>query len=156
MLDRWGVRQVFVGLCVGVLAACSGPVVKESEPVSPELALEFAREGKQAYEQGRKRAAEQAWRQAVELNPQDPVVVNNLAVLLQEEKKFAESASLLERGLRYSPEVAELHYNLAVIAELYLLDLQKALTHYERYREISGVEDKVVAGWIADLQRRLD
>lgn len=158
MPDKNTIRRAFLTAGFIFLAGCSTSPVKEPEPVSvsPEMALDFARKGKQAYEQGRKQAAEQAWRKAVELNPEDPVVVNNLALLLQEEKRFAEAVSLLERGLRHSPDVAELHYNLAVIAELYLLDLEKALTHYQRYREISGTQDKTVAGWIADLERRLD
>ncbi|MBW7470023.1 tetratricopeptide repeat protein [Marinobacter sp. M216] len=158
MLDRDIIRRACLVAGFVTFTGCSAPAVQERDPVSasPEMALDFARQGKQAYEQGRKRAAEQAWRHAVELNPEDPVAINNLALLLQEEKRFAEAVTLLERGLDYSPDVAQLHYNLAVIAELYLLDLEKALTHYQRYREISGAEDKTVAGWIADLQRRLD
>ncbi|MBW0146401.1 tetratricopeptide repeat protein [Marinobacter arenosus] len=156
MLDKSPVRLAVLILGFVFLAGCSAPAVKEPERVSPELAMEYAREGKQAYEQGRKREAEQAWQKAVELNPEDPVVVNNLALLLQEEKRFTEAASLLEQGIQHSPEVAELHYNLAVISELYLIDLETALAHYQKYREISGEEDKTVAGWIADLQRRLD
>jgi len=42
-----------------------------------------------------------------------------------------------------------------VIAELYLLDLQTALEHYNRYRQLTDKEDQQVAGWIADLERRL-
>ncbi|WP_250830002.1 tetratricopeptide repeat protein [Marinobacter sediminum] len=118
--------------------------------------MKYALEGKRAYEQGRNMAAVEAWHQAFELNPEDAVTVNNLALLLKEEHRFEEAVRLLEAGLQYSPDVAQLHYNLAVIAELYLLDLEKALVHYEEYREISGAGDKTVAGWIADLQRRLD
>lgn len=156
MLDRHLARIAIFGLVLFALAGCSGPAVKEPDPANPELARKFAREGQQAHQQGRRRAAEEAWQQAFELNPEDPVVVNNLALLLKEDKRFAEAASLLEQGLRYSPDVAELHYNLAVISELYLLNLEKALVHYQRYREISGAEDQAVAGWIADLERRLD
>lgn len=156
MLDKSRVRLTILVLGFVWLSGCSAPVVKEPDPMNPELAMEYAREGKAAYEQGRKREAEQAWRKAVSLNPADPVVVNNLALLLQEEKRFTEAVSLLEEGLRHSPDVAELHYNLAIISELYLIDLETALAHYQRYRALSGEEDKAVAGWIADLERRLD
>ncbi len=70
--------------------------------------------------------------------------------------RFAEAVAVLENGLRHSPNTAELHYNLAVISELYLLDLDAALTHYRRYRDLADPEGKLVAGWIADLERRLD
>ncbi|MCM0611861.1 hypothetical protein KFJ24_05150 [Marinobacter sediminum] len=152
------IRYVLVIVVLAGLAGCSAPAVKKPEPTptNPEVAMKYALEGKRAYEQGRNMAAVEAWHQAFELNPEDAVTVNNLALLLKEEHRFEEAVRLLEAGLQYSPDVAQLHYNLAVIAELYLLDLEKALVHYEEYREISGAGDKTVAGWIADLQRRLD
>lgn len=156
MLDKSPIRPAILLVGFILLSGCSAPSVKEPDPVSPEQAMEYAREGKKAHEQGRKREAERAWRKAVELNPANPVVINNLALLLQEDKRFSEAVSLLKDGLRHSPDVAELHYNLAIISELYLIDLETALTHYQRYRELSGEEDKTVAGWIADLERRLD
>ncbi|WP_223793399.1 tetratricopeptide repeat protein [Marinobacter sp. F4216] len=140
-----------------LMAGCGGPGVKvPQEPAKPELAAQFANEGKQAFDQGRKQAAEIAWQKAVSLNPADAAVVNNLALLKKENKNFREAVTLLETGIQYSPDVAELHYNLGVIAELYLLDLEKALIHYQRYRELAGQDDQRVAGWIADLERRLD
>jgi outer membrane murein-binding lipoprotein Lpp len=82
--------------------------------------------------------------------------LNNQALLLKQQHRFSEAAVLLETGLQSSPEVAELHYNLAVISELYLLDLGRALRHYQRYQVLSASGDKKVTGWIADLERRLD
>lgn len=86
---------------------------------------------------------------------QDVVQINNQALSLKEQSRFREAAMLLRSGIESAPETPELHYNLAVISELYLLDLEAALAHYRRYREIAGSEDKRVAGWIADLERRL-
>lgn len=101
-----------------------------------------------------------AYRKAFDLNPNDAASANNLALLLREQGEFRQAVELLQEGLRYSPNTADLHYNLAVIAELYLLDLELALTHYRRFRELteqSGEpEGREVAGWIADLERRLD
>lgn len=155
--NRMWTKAAVLGAAITLLAGCAGPAVQApAEPSNPELAEQFAREGKQAFDQGRKQAAELAWQQAVRLNPADAAVVNNLALLKKESRNFAEAVTLLETGIRHSPEVAELHYNLGVIAELYMLDLQKALTHYQRYSELAGHEDKRVAGWIADLERRLD
>jgi tetratricopeptide (TPR) repeat protein len=152
------IRAAFFGLMVIWLAGCAGPTVQESQPVpvDPVRAKALTQEGRQAYEQGRKTAAVDAWTQAVKLNPKDAVTANNLALLLQEEKHFSEAANVLETGLRYSPDVPQLHYNLAVISELYLLNLEQALAHYQAYRKLAGKDDKQVDGWIADLERRLD
>ena len=98
--------------------------------------------------------------EAAALGSADVAALNNQALLLTEQNQFSEAAVMLETGLQSSPEVAELHYNLAVISELYLLDLDRALRHYKRYQELSSGEDKDenkrVTGWIADLERRLD
>jgi len=158
--NHWLKHRVVLCLALVLFGGCAGPVVQEPvpEPVqtNPEAAQGFAREGQVALEQGRRNAAVEAWQKAVELDPGNAVIVNNLALLLKDQHRFAEAAQLLETGIARSPAVAELHFNLAVIAELYLLDLDKALTHYNRYRALTKEEDKLVAGWIADLERRLD
>ncbi|MGF2734964.1 tetratricopeptide repeat protein [Marinobacter sp. DUT-1] len=140
------------------LSGCAGPAVEQqaAEPeINPVLAAEHARRAMNAWEQGDRGAAVEAWRQALALNPEDPVAVNNLALALKEQHRFAEAAELLVRGVASSPGVAQLHYNLAVISELYLLELDKALTHYRAYQDLAGEEDAEVDGWIADLERRL-
>ncbi|WP_341582039.1 tetratricopeptide repeat protein [Marinobacter metalliresistant] len=144
-------------LLLVLLGGCAGQAVQEPEPAqtNPELARSFAREGQLALEQGRRNAAAEAWQKAVELDPGNAVVVNNLALVMKDQHRFAEAAKLLETGISNSPEVAELHYNLAVIAELYLLELDRALTHYNRYRVLTEEDDQLVTGWIADLERRL-
>ena len=141
------------------LAGCAGQEVRPPEErvkSDPEMAASHAKEGRKAFEEGRKDGAVKAWRKAVELDPTNAVIVNNLALVLKDQYRFAEAVRLLETGIAHSPEVAELHFNLAVIAELYLLDLETALEHYNRYRELSKAEDQEVSGWIADLERRLE
>ncbi|GGC72599.1 tetratricopeptide repeat protein [Marinobacter halophilus] len=144
------------------LTACasapSGPTLAEKslQPVyAPEQARAWWQTGLQAHQQGDVHAAIKAWQRSVALDPTHATTVNNLALLLKKQNRFVEAASLLEQGLDAAPAVAELHYNLAVISELYLLDLEKALTHYQHYRALAGEDDKLVAGWIADLERRL-
>ncbi|MEH6560810.1 MAG: tetratricopeptide repeat protein [Marinobacter sp.] len=122
----------------------------------PQQALVHAQEGTKAYERGDIPAAINAWQLAIELNRDDAVTHNNLALLLKQKHRFKEAVVTLEAGLEHSPEVAELHYNLAVISELYLLDLSRALAHYQRYQALTANKEKKVTEWIADLERRLD
>jgi len=156
-LPEAGLRWAF--LLLVFLAGCAGQEVRQpQEPVKAdrEMAASFEKEGRKALEEGRKGAAVKAWQKAVELDPTNAVIVNNLALVLKDQYRFAEAVKLLETGITHSPEVAELHFNLAVIAELYLLDLETALTHYNHYRELTKADDQEVAGWIADLERRLE
>lgn len=144
------------------LSACAstgiapGSEVEEAPRVySPEQAAQWSSKGKLAHEQGDIAGAVDAWQQAVKFNPADAVTVNNLALVLQQQHRFSEAARVLKQGVEASPGTAELHYNLAVISELYLLDLESALVHYQRYQALAPEEDTMVAGWIADLERRL-
>lgn len=155
-LRKTGLGWAF--LLVVFLSGCAGQEMRQTqEPArtDPELAASFEKEGRKAFEEGRKGAAVKAWQKAVELDPTNAVIVNNLALVLKDQYRFTEAVKLLEAGIDHSPDVAELHFNLAVIAELYLLDLETALEHYNRYRELTKADDQEVAGWIADLERRL-
>lgn len=153
-------HALIISVIAGLTACAAGPGKAPEQaavqPVhSPEQAKEWARNGVNAHENGDIPEAIKAWQTAVALDPTDATTVNNLALLLKQQNRFREAAQLLEQGVAESPKVAELHYNLAVISELYLLDLDKALAHYQRYRALTGEDDKLVAGWIADLERRL-
>lgn len=155
-------RYMLVVCVLAGLSACSatGPGQNTTQTAAqaayaPEQAKAFARQGFEAHQRGDVVSAIESWQAAVALDPTDAVTINNLALLLNQQNRFREAARLLERGLEAMPDMAPLHYNLAVINELYLLNLDKALSHYQQYRELTGENDKLVAGWIADLERRL-
>lgn len=95
------------------------------------------------------------YRSAIAANPANTMAVNNLALLLQRAGRFEQARAVLSDGLIHAPDAAELHYNLGVLSELYLLDLKTALTEYQRYQQLSGDDNHTVDGWIADLERRL-
>ncbi|SDW61333.1 Tetratricopeptide repeat-containing protein [Marinobacter mobilis] len=106
-------------------------------------------------QQGDIREAEALYRQALMQDPADALTVNNLALLVQADGYFQQAQALLTKGLEYTPDAPALHFNLAVVSELYLLDLQTALAHYRRYQQLAEGDNPQVAGWIADLERRL-
>lgn len=154
-----------LGLVLGlVLAGCAGsPTSSVSTPEAaveksqnPAMAKVHAARADAALQQGNKDKAMAEYRLAFDLDHNDAVSANNLALLLRERGQFREAVTLLQEGLRYSPDTADLHYNLAVIAELYLLDLELALAHYRKFRTLNEQEHQLVAGWIADLERRLE
>lgn len=151
------VRSLLLMVCLVVLVAgCAskpspGPVVDNGAEAG-----ELARQAWQLQQQGNTKEALVQYRRAFSLDPGNAMTANNLALLLREQGHFREAVAMLRKGLEHSPETAELHYNLAVISELYLLDLGTALHHYRRYRDLADTEGKQVAGWIADLERRVE
>lgn len=149
------VLMLLLAGCAGQPSADNAARAESRQVHSPEQAKVWAEQGRSALASNNPGAAIEAFRKAVALDPANAPSVNNLALLLQAEQRFAEAADVLQQGLAVLPDVAELHYNLAVISELYLLDLDQALNHYQRYRALTPEEDPKVAGWVADLERRL-
>ena len=49
---------------------------------------------------------------------------------------------------------ARAHFNLGVLAELYMQDLNLALNHFRLYQGLQKQADQTVANWIIDLERR--
>ena len=68
----------------------------------------------QALESSDPRAAEAAYRTAVERAPAHADAWLNLGALLCDQQRFGEAIALLDRALVHCPEVALLHYNRAV------------------------------------------
>lgn len=84
-----------------------------------------------------------------------PGAANDLALLYREDGRIREAEGLLANALEAHPERPRLHYNLAVLYELYLVDLERALAHYREYQVHSDGKDEEVARWIKDLERRV-
>lgn len=99
-------------------------------------------------------AAEESLRQAIATNDQNPYAHNALGVALREQGRFAEAKRHYQEAVALDPRYARAHFNLGVLAELYLQDLPSALDHFRDYQALQRQPDPTVANWIADLERR--
>lgn len=93
---------------------------------------------------------------ALKTNQQNPYAWNLRGLVLRETGKFADARASYERALALDPLYAKAHFNLAVLADLYLHDLPLALSHYEKYQALQKKPDQAVNNWIADLRNRLN
>lgn len=93
--------------------------------------------------------------EALKVNPKNPFAWNLRGIVLREQGKFKESRAAYEQALAIDPQYAKAHFNLGVLADLYLQDLQLALTHYEKYQSLQKKPDQAVGNWINDLRNRL-
>jgi Flp pilus assembly protein TadD len=100
-------------------------------------------------------AAHAAIDEALALEPENAVALNQLGMLLRRNGKFLEAEAAYLKAVTVSPEYALAHYNLGVLNELYLQRLEPALRHFERYQQIVG-GDEQVERWIVDLRRRVE
>ncbi|WP_179105607.1 tetratricopeptide repeat protein [Vreelandella utahensis] len=109
-----------------------------------------------ARHQERPKQAVRALEALLDQSPEHAAAANDLALLYRQQGRIDPAAALLRQALEVNPEHPQLHYNLAVLSELYLLDLEQALAHYRRYQSLTEVEDEEVALWIRDLERRVE
>ncbi|MFP5383880.1 MAG: tetratricopeptide repeat protein [Gammaproteobacteria bacterium] len=120
----------------------------------PRLSGPLVNEGLIHLHQGRPQDALDALDRALKANEQNPYAWNLRGVALREFGKFSEARASYERALALDPLYARAHFNLGVLADLYLQDLPLAISHYEKYQALQVKPDQAVGNWISDLRNR--
>jgi tetratricopeptide (TPR) repeat protein len=100
--------------------------------------------------------AETALKASIERNPDNPVAYNQLGILYRHMGRFDEAWAMYEAALAVAPDDPDTHWNLGILHDLYFPDTERALQHYERYRQLTGSDDRQLQTWIADLIQRID
>lgn len=122
----------------------------------PQLASPRTNLGILYFRRGQPAEAEQFFKQAIAINGKDYVAHNYLGILYRQQGKFNDARAEYEAALAARPDHAYAHLNLAMLYDLYLGDLLKAREHYQRYQQLHGADDERLAGWLADLQQRIN
>lgn len=92
--------------------------------------------------------------QAVRLNPQQPVFLNQLGISYRQQGQFAMAREAYEKAIALDPSYPAAYLNLGILFDLYFWDSKRALDLYDRYLALTpGGDDKVVK-WVADIKNR--
>jgi tetratricopeptide (TPR) repeat protein len=119
----------------------------------PQLSTPYVNLGILYRRSGRLDQSEEALRTAVEHNETSALAWTELGATQRLRGKFQDAAASYEKAIAADPNFAPAYRNLGVVSDLYLADPERALTAFERYKELTG-EDKPVSGWIAELRQR--
>ena len=98
--------------------------------------------------------AEASIKRALELNPRHPVAHNELGILYRRSGRFKKARKSYEKGLAAYPHFHFARRNLAILCDVYLLDTDCAMKHYELYTQMVPA-DEAAAMWKADLRNRV-
>lgn len=121
----------------------------------PELSGLWLNLGIVQSQSGDPEAAEASLRRAISVNDMNVFAWNQLAALLRSAGRFEEALQCYQEALARWPDYADAHRNLGILFDLYLHQPEKALEHYRAAQALHEEEDKQLAGWIIDLERRL-
>lgn len=98
-------------------------------------------------------ATEQHLLQALAINPNHPIALNELGIVYRKTARFAQARQQYEAALAVYPGYHYARRNLAVLCDLYLDDLECALSNYEAYMATVRSDDEA-AMWLKDVRYR--
>lgn len=131
------------------------PKLEKLSQESPALEHIFTNIGLVYFKQEKYEKAQTAFERAISQNKSDAVAYNHLGILARIRGEFQKSREHYENAIRINDEYAAAHLNLGILFDIYIQDLEQALTQYQKYQALTNNENKTIAGWIVDIERRL-
>jgi len=119
----------------------------------PQLSTPYVNLGILYRKTGRLDQSEAALKTATERNDGSAIAWTELGATQRLRGEFPAAAASYEKAIADDPTFAPAYRNLGVVTDLYLGDPERALTAFEKYKELTG-EEKPVSGWIAELRVR--
>lgn len=90
---------------------------------------------------------------ALTKNPNLAQALNLLAYLEQVSGEINSAEKHYKEAIKNKNNYAIAHYNIALLYDVYLQDIESAIPHYERYMELINNEDKNTADWLEQIKR---
>jgi tetratricopeptide (TPR) repeat protein len=107
------------------------------------------------YSQANYEEALKAVDESIKNNPRNYYSLNLKGIVLREMGKFEEAKQVYFEAINVYPPYPNSHLNLGVLLDLYMRNLELALLQYREYMHLTGGNDKKVANWIIEIERRI-
>ena len=89
---------------------------------------------------------------ALEKNPNMPQALNLSCYLAQKKGAINIAKSYYLQAISHKSDYALAHYNLALVYDVYLQDIAKAIEHYQFYLAYNEQQDENTENWLEGLQ----
>lgn len=93
---------------------------------------------------------------AVQKNPKLAQALNLLAYLEQQKGDITSAVNHYKQAIENKEDYAIAHYNIALLYDVYLQDVDKAIPHYEKYMKLINNKDKKTADWLEQIKQNRD
>ena len=90
---------------------------------------------------------------ALNKNPNSPQALNMMAYLEQIKGDIKSAEKYYKQAIENDDSYSLAHYNLALLYDVYLQDIESAIPYYERYMKLINNEDKNTADWLEQIKR---
>ena len=89
---------------------------------------------------------------ALTKNPNMPQALNLSGYLAQKKGEINKAKSYYLKAISHKPDYALAHYNVALLFDIYLQDIAKAIEHYQFYLAYSEQKDENTENWLDGLK----
>lgn len=121
----------------------------------PELAGPYANMGLLYIKKNQFDKAVEMLNKALEKNPRMAHAQQLLGYIETRNSNFLKARDHYLKAIEFKPDYAVAHYNVALLYDVYLRDIPKAVEHYKRYLELTNNQDKRTADWVIELSNSL-
>lgn len=90
---------------------------------------------------------------SVTKNPKLSRALNLLGYLKLKNGNVLDALKHYKSAIKYKNDYALAHYNIALLYDVYMQDVQSAILHYEKYMKLIDGKDKTTADWLEQLRR---
>ena len=105
--------------------------------------------------QGKLKEAKKVLQDALFKKYQNPYLLSELGAINRDLGKFKQAKQAYLSAIRIESAYANAHYNLGILADLYLHDPELALKEFKAYQALQEKPNRKVKGWIKELGRRI-
>ena len=147
-------RDAIALLSNGELDRAQAALIEFTEE-RPELAGPWANLALIEIKQNKLDKAEALLHKALQRNPEMPQALNLMGYIEKNRGNIIKARDFYSKAIEIKDNYALAHYNLALLYDIYIQDIAKAVAHYQKYMALTKYKDKKTADWLDQLKASL-